>query len=646
MKALATLAAVSVVLALSVTTATSRPAAAAEAADTAACQPSGVEVLAPASVVSPVVGAVATGSRAYLVSRGLSPATVGVYDIDENRVVDNIELPTGDGGWGATVAGGDVYVGTYGATADVHRLDPDTGQVDQVARMTGDTFVWDLATTPDGHVVGGSSPSGRVFDYDPASGNIRDYGAAFAGEMYVRSVAVDDDTIYAGTGSHAHLVEIDRASGDRRDILPAELAGESWVYDLAVTDKYVVAGTEPTGRLAIIDRADPSSYRIVDTGRRTVDQVSVQGSTIWFTTRTDGGLHRYDLDTGAVTDIAVPSPNEETRLVSPRPDGQVFGVSGSGAAWSVDTTSGTSRLIDLQDAGLRAGPEVVQSLATHGGTVFAGGHWALTVHNTAKGTAARYRLAGEPKSMTAVGPHLFFADYPGATIGTWTKKRGYQQVAPLAPLQNRPRHIYYDKHSKALLVASMAEYGHLDGALTIHNTRTGKTDGYRGIVDDQTINAVTTDGNTAYLATQIHSSAIEPTTTEAKLAAFDLVKRTLTWQTVPLPGVTSIRHLTDLHGTLFGTAGDRIFAFDPVKRRVTRTAAVPGAGGEIKVWRGRLFTATASQVLEIDPRTLAVSVVADCLGAQWHNEPNLAIDDRTGAAYTLAGRNLARVSLR
>ncbi len=613
----------------------------AAAAPAAACEPAGVDLLSDASVVSPVVGAATDGERAFLVSRGLAPATLGVYDIDARRVVDNIELPTGDGGWGATVAGSDVYVGTYGTTADVHRVNPDTGAVRQVARMEGDTFVWDLATAPDGQVIGGSSPSGRVFAYDPATDAVRDYGAAYAGEMYVRSVAVDETTIFAGTGTHAHLVAVDRASGAKRDILPPELAGESWVYDLTVTDDYIVAGTEPNGMLAVIDRDDPSSYTVVRTGTRTVDQVTVADGAVWFSTRTDGALHRYDLATGEVRTVATPSPNEETRLVAVRGD-RVFGVSGSGGAWYADPASGSSELIDLQDAGLRAGPEGVQSLAAQDGRVFVGGHWALTVHDTDRGTSQRYRLSGEPKAMTTVGNRLYFAQYPGATIGTWTARGGYEEVAPLAELQNRPRDVHYDPRSKLLLVASMAEYGHLDGALTLYDTRTGETAGYRGIVDDQTINAVATHGTTAYIATQIGSSGINPTTTEAKIAAFDLRTRRVLWETVPLAGVTSIRHVAYLDGLLYATAGDRVFAFDPATRRVVRTVSLPGAGGEIKAWHGSLFTVTADRIVRLDPRTLASTVVADCLGAQWFNEPNLAIDADRDVAYTIAGRRVAR----
>jgi hypothetical protein len=406
-----------------------------------------------------------------------------------------------------------------------------------------------------------------------------------------------------------------------------------------------VAGTEPGGWLAVIDRNNPSSYRLVDTGKRTVDQVTVAGGAVWFSTRTDGGLQRYDLSSGTVTDVATPSPNEETRLVTVRPNGEVFGVSGSGGAWYADPASGSSTFIDLQTAGLRAGPEVVQSMAAQGGRVFAGGHWALTVHDTNRDSARRYRLAGEPKAMTTVGSTLYFADYPGATVGSWTKKRGYQKVGELAELQNRPRDVYYDSRSRKLLIASMAEYGYLDGALTIFDPRTGRSDGYRGIIDDQTIDAVVTAGTTAYVATQTDASAIEPTTTEAKIGAFDMRTRRLRWETVPLPGVRSIRHMTYLNGLLYGTAGDQVFSFDPARRRVVATAPLAGASGEIETWHGQLFAATSERVVELDPSTLAMTVLADCLGAQWSNEPNLAIDRDNGVAYTLVGRNVARLDL-
>jgi streptogramin lyase len=637
-----------VVASLLVLAATATPAANADPVASANdCQQDGLEVLGPASVVSPVVGATTDGDNAYLVSRGLSPASVGVYDIGTRQVTANIALPSGDGGWGATVSEGDVYVGTYGDVADVYRVNPTSGDVQRVMRLQQDTFVWDLATAPDGTVVGGSSPTGRVLAYDPATGQTRDYGAADPTQMYVRSVAVDDQFIYAGTGTHANLVRIDRDTGERTSILPPELAGESWVYSLTLADDVIVAGTEPSGHLAVIDRDQPSSYQVIDTGKRTVDQVRVLDGVVWMSTRSDGGLMRYDLATQTLSEVTVPSPGEETRLIAPT-ENTVFGVTGSGAAWYLDRSTGDVEVVDLQDAGLRAGPEGVQSLAASGGRAYVGGHWSLTEHRPDSGERTRVRVSGEPKAMEDVGPRVYFAEYPGALIRSYDRDGNLETAAeiPKSAVQNRPRDVYYDRASRLLLVASMAEYGYLDGALTTYDPGTGQAESYRGLVDDQTIDSVVAHRGVAYLSTQVGASGIDPTTTEAHLAAFDLSTRELLWQDVPLPGVRTIRHIAFLDGLIYGYTGDGlVFSYDPRSRAVVDTVRV-GGSGEIEAWNGRLFVATGDSILEIDPATLEPTALADCLGGGgWFNEPQLAIDDDEAMLYTMSGRDLARISL-
>jgi streptogramin lyase len=605
-----------------------------------------LEILAPGSVAAPVVGTATDGTHAYTVSRGLTPATVGVYSIADRDVTANIELPSGDGGWGATLSGDDFYVGTYGTVADLHRVHPATGDVRMVMRLPQDTFIWDLATAPDGTVVAGSSPTGRVLTYDPDTDAIHDYGPADPAQMYVRSVAADDEFIFAGTGAHANLVRIARSSGDREAILPSELTGESWVYALTLSSDLVVGGTGPSGKLVLFDRSNLSDYTVVETGKTYIDQVRVADGAVWFTTRPDGALMRYDLSTGSLTQVAVPSPGDETRLIHIF-DRNVFGVTGSGASWYVDRASDAVDVVDLQDAGLRAGPEPVQSLTAAGGLVYVGGHWSFTEHRPDAGKTKRVRVQGEPKAMTTVGPRMYFAEYPGGTIGEFDDTNGYTKVGiiPRSALQDRPRDITYDPPSGLLVIASMAEYGYLDGALTTFDPATHKTDAYRGLIDDQTVDAVVVHRHIAYLATQISASALEPTTTQAHLAAFDLTSRKLIWVDVPLPEQETIRHLAFLNGQLYGYTGDgTVFAYSLRDRRVRKTTRVGGLG-DIRAWSGRLFVATGDQVLELDPTTLESTVLADHLAGDWFNEPQLAIDDGSRFLYTLTGRRLARLRI-
>jgi hypothetical protein len=67
------------------------------------------------------------------------------------------------------------------------------------------------------------------------------------------------------------------------------------------------------------------------------------------------------------------------------------------------------------------------------------------------------------------------AEYPGGTIGRLDRRQHFATVGaiPRSALQNRPRDVYYDSALQQVLVASMAEYGYLDGALTTYDPQTG-----------------------------------------------------------------------------------------------------------------------------------------------------------------------------
>ncbi|MET9343320.1 hypothetical protein [Nonomuraea sp. NPDC003804] len=114
------------------------------------------------------------------------------------------ELPTGEGTWAAAAVGTDLYVGTY-TPGDIHKVDTRTGTATKVADVKPDPFIWCLDAAPDGKIYAGTYPRGRVVEYDPATGQTRDFGQVVPGEQYVRSIAVDETTIYAGVGAKAHL---------------------------------------------------------------------------------------------------------------------------------------------------------------------------------------------------------------------------------------------------------------------------------------------------------------------------------------------------------------------------------------------------------------------------------------------------------
>ena len=235
-----------------------------------------VTSLGPASAVTSTSVAEQVGDRIWTITSGVSPVQVGAFDPVGKTVDRKFSLPTGAGAWAMTHIGTDLYIGLY-TPGDVYKVDTTTGTATKVAQFG--SFVWSIAATPDGKIVAGTYPDGAVHEYDPATGATKSYGAAIAGEQYVRSIAADATTIYAGVGTKAHLIAIDRATGDRRDVLPAKYADRTFVATLALDGTKLAAGLSPTGTMLVFDTADLSNPVEVQTpgGDQYVTAITLSG---------------------------------------------------------------------------------------------------------------------------------------------------------------------------------------------------------------------------------------------------------------------------------------------------------------------------------------------------------------------------------
>lgn len=105
-----------------------------------------------ASLTAAIVGMTTLGDRAYVVARGQNPPLLGEIDLTSRTLTRTVRLGRGEGGWAATVSGGQVYLGTY-PFPDIYRFDPATGEVKLIGTVgPSGGFVWCLTTAPDGTV--------------------------------------------------------------------------------------------------------------------------------------------------------------------------------------------------------------------------------------------------------------------------------------------------------------------------------------------------------------------------------------------------------------------------------------------------------------------------------------------------------------
>ncbi|MGH3730943.1 MAG: hypothetical protein ACRDTU_19645, partial [Micromonosporaceae bacterium] len=370
--------------------------------------------LGPASVTSAFGNGEFVGDTLYAVTRGLSPNVVGAYDLAADKVTSHIDIPTGIGAWATTTVGTDLYVGTH-IPSDLYRVDTLTGTATKVASFP-DHFIWNIDAAPDGKVYIGFSESGRVVEYDPATGDTRDLGVASAGEQYVRSIAADDSTVYAGVGSHAHLVAIDRASGAKREILPPELATRDFVASMDLDDSHIAMGISSAAELLVMDKSDPTKYHIAKAtapGEKYVTSVALDGDHVYFAGRPTGTVYRYTMSTDTVEVLGVPYPEAGTQRILVHGD-EVYGLQDFGAAFVYHKSTGEMEYRNLVERGFRAAPEQPMTLLADGERVYVSGKGGAQIHHLASGEQSRLVMPGEPKSWVTVGDRMYTGVYTQA----------------------------------------------------------------------------------------------------------------------------------------------------------------------------------------------------------------------------------------
>ncbi|BCJ37721.1 hypothetical protein Athai_52240 [Actinocatenispora thailandica] len=603
-----------------------------------------VDDLGPASEVTSTGVAEPVGDLVYTATSGVSPVQVAAFDPASHRITGTVDLPTGEGTWAMTHVGTDLYVGTY-APGDLYRIDTTTGTVTRVAHFG--SFVWSIAAAPDGTIVAGTYPDAGVWSYDPATGQTRGYGAAVAGEQYARSIAATDTTIFAGVGTHAHLIAIDRATGDRTDVLPAQYANRTFVATLALSGDTLAAGLSPTGTMLVFrldDLAHPVEVQ-ADPAEHYVTAITVHGDSIYLGTRPAGVLWRYDTAGDTVTRLGSPYDGAYFNRIMVGADDAVTAELTSTFV-DYDAASGSFDGTDLTAAGLPPAPELAMQVTATDDRVLVSGKAGVQVHDLATGVSHRTFLAGEAKTMTPVGGQVYLGVYTLARLFSVAPDgTGLHQVGDVANEQTRPTDAVYDPAVGKLLVTTEADYGKYGGALACFDPRTGAVRVYRGVLPDQSVRSVAAAGGTAYLGSEIRNSlGTDPIVEEATLSAFDLRRGTVRWQLTPVPGAGQITDLALWRGTLYGTTDTgTLFAFDPGTRTVLSTVDV-GAGATLVTARGQLYGATGDRIFRVNGDGTTTTLLDD-LAAETYGPPMLAPAPDGRSLYTLRHRNLIRLWL-
>lgn len=564
-----------------------------------------------------------------------------------------------------------LYIGAYD-TGNLYRRRPGLDSpVENLGRpLPSETYLWRLAVDEEGRIFGGTYPGGRVFGYDPRTEEVRDYGRLLPGLRYVRSIAVWGSHIYAGTQPDAHVFEIHKDTGERRELaLPAQLGDGVGLttYDLNAYAGRVYArfGSALNGRLGVYDLTHRKWTDVIDGVAGLDVSPPRQRGEVYFTR--DNRLTRYQPSTRRLTPV---EPEIPGRVANNRgigwcdlhrqgwPGNSVVGLLWRGDLFRYNPITRRAEIIPTDVPG-----EPVPILTLHAGasgTVYAGGFLSgFAAVDPDTGETAFHRF-GQIESIREVGAHVWIGAYPDSRLYRYDPALPWSSPeydpGPPGSADNPVKVADLTEHHQVraramtdtgahLAYGTMPDATTLGGALVIVDKDTMDTTVHRPVVTDQSIVSLTHVDGVIVGGTSIHGGYTVPAPTQTEARLFGWTGSSLAFTATPVPGAEAIPALVvDATGLVWGLTDGQLFAFDLTTRQVVhRLRLAPDTGttsGELSHHGGRLYALVHGHlVFEIDPTTRTSTLLLD------HPANHLAVHPDGRRLFLAADTVLHRVTL-
>lgn len=631
----------------------SSPAFAADSAAPTALTPTALTptTFGPASLTSAVRGATVIGDSVFIASRFNTPELklrLGEFDIatGEARSVDDLAI-TSSGGQKLAADGRYVYIGPAGS-AHVWRFDPQTKELVAWAAAGGSTtWYYDMVVRGD-HLYIGTYPDCTVKRIRLSDATIETYGRVST-SLYATSVDVDDENVYAGSAAPGALQVWPLAGGTPTDLTPYLSDSPVGILDLVVNDQVIYVAS---GRQLISLRTDGSERvsREIPAEDRYVDQLTVgSDGNVYALARLTTNV--YQVTASGLVKVGQPLRDVENQLLAPLPGGGFVGVSGLGHVWRM-APDGTANVWQTASRGFGY-PEIVQSMLRHSrGTVWVGGHYAMTVHQPERGTSTRFDVNGEPKSLAEDGRGTVYAGlYPSTQIvAIEPRDHRITTLGTLGNQQLRARRMYADVERNQLLIASSAASTVHTGALTFVDLAAGTFDVRRDYLPDQNVMDLAVVGRTAYLVGDTYpEGGATPRRTTAEVAAVDVVTRELLWRAEIKPWASYEN--VHVRGNLLYATGRRPrgawYAYDLTTRTIVMEGDL-GGYGQLNGVDGRVLSWVhwTNDISELPTAPGGpTTTLYDNVPRGWYNNPMFGFTRDRKAFWGMWGTDLARFPL-
>ncbi|HZX08035.1 hypothetical protein [Kribbella sp.] len=531
-----------------------------------------------------------------------SPAYLNAIDPATGDSLLSVALPGADGAYAVAAApDGTIYAGTYN-NGHLYRLRPGATAAEDLGQpLPTETFILRITVDEQGNVYGGTAPHGKVFRYDHQTGAVRDYGTIKAGQGYVRSIDYWKGKIYAGSEPDAYFSEVDVATGTVTEIPPPPGLGDpsnQVVYDLNIRD----------GRMYVrVSTALPGPMYVWDIASRTwVDTIPNEHGLDISPIGADGALYmiqaseltKYDPATKTLTGTGLTFTGriQNARSIGyadlnlpDYPGTSVVGTLWRGEEFRYNPQTGKSEIFQTK---VRREPIEILSVAGDQDHIYAGGflNGGVSVVDPATGKAQFNRFAQVESLLAGSDGTVYVGAYPEARVYSYRPAQPWsspeyspgppgtpdnpKQLLDLRPdiFQTRARAL--TEVDGKLAVGTVPDGDRLGGALVIYDLKTGATEKYRNVVQDESVFGLTSRYGIVYGGTSIAGGlpTTPPTRDAGTVFAWDVTGKKKLWETVPVPGAATVSSVTfGPDGLLWGVAGKTVFALSPGNGKLKRS---------------------------------------------------------------------------
>lgn len=583
----------------------------------------------------------------YTVVRG-NPAHLLGYTVHDKKLVVDQPLPGADGAWDLAVAS-DGWLYIPGAKGILYRHLPGSQKVESLGVvLSGETTIWNLAAGKNGEMFGATYPGCRVFRYHPDNG-FTDVGKGplVQGENYVRSLVYHDasEKLFAGIGSHAELIELNPATGDKISLLPPDFKSKEFVYSLEILkgapdgDRLLVLVTNGSFTLVYNLKTRAIEYKIDEMDMKDVSSIDKNGR-FYYTSKS--GLYSRDI-----------TKSQDIPLKHADNIGSANAMLIKGSMLWVLNADGVLNLLNTEEGQLSSTkleipgqPISIQSIMKGpDGRIWAGGYLAggHAAYDPWKDSTTSYPGLHQTEGMTVNGKDIYFGIYPKGMYYKYdtSKPWNIQASNPLflgqIPDQSRSFAVFSEPVSGKVFFGMVPEYGKLGGHLVSYDTKTAELRTYGTVSKDQSIVSLTYTNNLLWGGTSVSGGlGIIPSTTTARLFSWDVKRAQIVDDLAPVPGANAITALiTAPDKKIWGMAGGTLFVFDPRLKKVIKSLELyPTRPLTSHVWRdafliwhpsGKIYGTGNNQMFRIDPVTFTVEKLIEPASL-------LAIDD-SGRLY-------------